>query len=44
MQSISVFRDTAKLADFRWENADISRTQEVYHVIYIFPGSSLGKG
>ena len=44
MQSISVFRETAKPADFRSKNADVSRTQEVCHVIYIFPGSSLGKG
>ena len=43
MQFISVFLDIAKFADFRWKNADVSRTQGVCHVIYIFFGSSLGK-
>ena len=43
MQSISVFLDIAKFADFRWKNADVSRTQEVCHVISIFFGSSLGR-
>ena len=43
MQSISVFLDITKVADFRWKNADDSRTQGVCHVIYIFFGSSLGK-
>ena len=43
MQSISVFLDIAKFADFRWKNADVSRTQGVCHVIYIFFESSLGK-
>ena len=33
----------AKFADFRWKNADVSRTQRVCHVIHIFFGSSLGK-
>ena len=41
-QSISVFLDIAKVADFRWKNADISRTQGECHVIHIFFGSSLG--
>ena len=27
MQSISVFLDIAKFADFQWKNADVSRTQ-----------------
>ena len=36
MESISVFLDIAKVADFRWWNADVSRTQVVCHVIYIF--------
>ena len=40
MQSISVFLDTAKSADFRCKNDDVSRTQGVCHVIYIFFGSS----
>ena len=42
MQSISVFLDTTKVADFRWKNVDISRVQGVYHMIYLFFGSSLG--
>ena len=33
MQSISVFIDITKVADFQWKNAD-----EVCHVIYIFFG------
>ena len=33
---MSVFLDIAKFADFRSENADVSRTQEVCHVIHIF--------
>ena len=37
-----VFLDIAKLADFQ-ENADVSRTQGVSHVIHIGFGSSLGK-
>ena len=40
---ISVFLDTAKFADFRWKNADVSGTQGECHVIHIFFGSSLGK-
>ena len=43
MKSLSVFLDITKVADFQWENADVSRTQGVCHVIYIFFGSSLGK-
>ena len=43
MQSISVFLDITKFVDCKWKNANISRTQEVCHVIYIFFGSSLGK-
>ena len=43
MQSISVFSNVAKFADFRWKNADFSRTQAMCHVIHIFFGSSLGK-
>ena len=35
VQSIYVFLDITKVADFRWKNADVSRTQEVYHVVYI---------
>ena len=43
MQSISVFLDIAKFADFLLKNADVSRTQGAYHMIHIFFGSSLGK-
>ena len=43
LQSIPVFLDVAKFADFWWKNADASRTQGVCHVIHIFFGSSLGK-
>ena len=43
MQSISVLLDIENYADFRRKIADVTRTQEVCHVIYIFFGSSLGK-
>ena len=43
MESISVFLDVTKVADFRLKNADVTRTREVCHVIYIFFGFSLGK-
>ena len=43
IQSISVFLDIAKFADFHWKNADLSKKQVVCHVIHIFSGSSLGK-
>ena len=43
MQSIYVFLDIRNAANFRWKNADASRTQVVSHVIYIFFGSSLGR-
>ena len=38
-----VFPDILKFADFRWKKSDVSRTQGVCHVIYVFFGSSLGK-
>ena len=43
MQSISVFLDIAKFADFRFRRKidDFSRTQWVYHVIHILFGSFL---
>ena len=41
--SISVFLDVAKFADFWGKNADVSRTQGISHLIYIFFVSSLGK-
>ena len=33
MQSISAFLAVAKFADFQWKNVDVSRTQEICHVI-----------
>ena len=41
--AISVFFDITKVSDFGCKNADVSTTQEVCHMIYIFFGSSLGK-
>ena len=43
MQSVSVFLDIAKFADFPRKNADVSRNNWVCHVIHIFFGSFLGK-
>ena len=43
MQSIPVYPDILKTVDFWRKNTDISRTQGVCHVIYVFLGSSLGK-
>ena len=43
MQSISVFSDIAKFADFQWKSADVSITQGMCHMIHIFLGSFLGK-
>ena len=43
MQSISVFLDITKFADFRRKNADVSKNQWLCHVICIIFGSSLGK-
>ena len=43
MQSVSVFPNITKVADFRWKNAATTKTPKVCHVIYIFSGSSLGK-
>ena len=36
MQFLFVFLDITKIADLRWENADLTRTQEVCHVIIYF--------
>ena len=41
MQSISVFLDKTKSADFRFKNANVSRNEKVFHEIFF--GSSLGK-
>ena len=35
--------DITKSVDFRWKNADVSRTQKMCHVIYVYFESSLGK-
>ena len=43
MQSISVFLDMTKVADFRQENADVTRAEGLCQVIYIFFGFSLGR-
>ena len=43
MQSLSVFLNITKIADFWVKNADVTRTQGVCHVIYTFFRSSLGK-
>ena len=43
MQSISLFLDIVKFADFQSKNVDDSKTQGVCHVIHVFLGkSSLG--
>ena len=36
MQSIPVFLEVTKVADFRRKNTGVSRIKEVCHVIYIF--------
>ena len=43
MQSISVFLEMAKFADFWQKKDDFSRIQGVCHVIHTIFGSSLGK-
>ena len=43
MQSISVFRDIAKFADFCRKNTNVSRTEGMCHVIHILFGACLGK-
>ena len=41
MQFVSVFLDITKVLDFQLKNVDVSRTQGVWHVIYMLFGSSL---
>ena len=36
MQSISVFLDMAKFADFQWKNPIVKGAQGLCHVIYVF--------
>ena len=43
MQLSSVFLDVMKIANFWWKNADVSRTQRMSHVIYMFSRFYLGK-
>ena len=46
MQSVSVLYHNlriTKVADFRWEKADASRTQGMCHVTHILSRSTLGK-
>ena len=43
MESISVFLDIAKFADFWLKNANVSGTQGVCHGIYVVFETSLGK-
>ena len=43
MQSVSVFFEIAKFADFRWKNANVRSTEGEGHMIHIFFASSLGK-
>ena len=43
MQSISVFLDIAKFADFWSKNADVSRIQDMCLIIHTFFRSSLGQ-
>ena len=42
MQSISVFFDIGKFAEFWWRNAEISSNQEWYHMIHVLFESFLG--
>ena len=43
MQSISVFLDIAKFADFWLQNPDVSTTPWLGLVNHVFFGSSIGK-
>ena len=43
MESLPVYHDIAKFADFQWKNPDISRTKRLLHVIHIIFRSDLGK-
>ena len=39
MQSVSLFLDIIKVADFHWNNADVSKTEGLRDLIYLFFGS-----
>ena len=43
MQPISAFLDVTKITDFWWKNSNVSRTEGLCHMIYMFFESSLGK-
>ena len=43
IQSISVLLDMTKDGGFRLKNAYVRRTHELFHLIFIFFGPSLGK-
>ena len=43
MQSIYVFINITKIADFSQKSGDVSKTHGVCHVIYTFSGYFLGK-
>ena len=38
--NVYLYFDITKVADFCYKNADVSRTQGVCHMIYMFFGSS----
>ena len=39
MQSVSLFLDIIKVADFHWNNADVSKTEGLRDLTYLFFGS-----
>ena len=43
IQSVSVLLDMTKDGDFRLKSAYVRRTHELFHLIFIFFGPSLGK-
>ena len=43
MQSITIFLNITKVADFRRKDADVSRAQGLCHLICVSFGSSFGK-
>ena len=43
MQSISLFLDITIVPDLQRKNTDVSKTQGMYHMIYMLFRSSLGK-
>ena len=43
MQFLNVFPDLIKIASYCWKNDDVNKIQRIFHVVYIFFESSLGK-